>query len=160
MYNNLLSREMYDYLLWHVSEMEKERDILLNEHYVEETKESINFQEFFNNYLEQINNYLSTVCVDKNGSNVCPFVIIDSIVEVYDSEEEEKCRYRIVLPFSKQYDTSIDCASCLSPLGKSLLLKNVNDNVSVQIPTGVLHYTILDITLPDMKLSMLSDSTA
>ncbi|WP_243467335.1 GreA/GreB family elongation factor [Acetivibrio straminisolvens] len=52
---------------------------------------------------------------------------------MYDSEEEEKCQYRIVLPFSKQYDTSIDCASCLSPLGKSLLFKNVNDNVSVQI---------------------------
>jgi len=46
MYNNLLSREMYNYLSWHVSEIEKERDMLLNEHYAEETKESINFQEF------------------------------------------------------------------------------------------------------------------
>jgi len=45
MYNNLLSREMYNYLSWHVSEIEKERDMLLNEHYAEETKESINFQE-------------------------------------------------------------------------------------------------------------------
>ncbi|WP_265446236.1 GreA/GreB family elongation factor [Acetivibrio straminisolvens] len=160
MYNNLLSREMYDYLSWHVSEMEKEKDILLNAHYIEETKESINFQEFFRDYLERINNYLDSVRVDKNGSNVCPFVIINSIVEVYDSEEEEKCQYRIVLPFSKQYDTSIDCASCLSPLGKSLLFKNVNDNVSVQIPTGVLHYKVLDITLPDLNSPMLSDSTA
>jgi len=46
------------------------------------------------------------------------------------------------------------------PLGRALLFKNVNDNVSVQIPTGMLHYTILDITLPDEKMPMLSDSTA
>ncbi|ABN54222.1 MAG TPA: transcription elongation factor GreAB [Hungateiclostridium thermocellum] len=160
MYNNLLSREMYNYLSWHVSEIEKERDMLLNEHYAEETKESINFQEFFKNYLDRINSYLNTVRVDKNGSEACPFVIINSIVEVFDCEEEEKCKYRIVLPFSKEYDTSIDCASCLSPLGRALLFKNVNDNVSVQIPTGMLHYTILDITLPDEKMPMLSDSTA
>jgi len=160
MYKNLLSREMYDYLSWHISEMEKERDILLNEHYIEETKESINFQEFFRDYLEQIKNYLSTATVDKNGSNSCPFVIIDSIVEVFDSEETEKYKYRIVLPFSKQYDASIDCASCLSPLGRSLLFKSVNDNVSVQIPTGVLHYAILDITLPDAKSTILTDTTA
>jgi len=58
---------MYNYLSWHVSEIEKERDMLLNEHYAEETKESINFQEFFKNYLDRINSYLNTVRVDKTA---------------------------------------------------------------------------------------------
>lgn len=160
MCKNLLSREMYDYLSWHVSEMEREKEILLNEHYIEETQDSIKFQEFFRDYLDRINTYLSTATVGKDGANSCPFVIIDSVVEVFDSEEAEKYKYRIVLPFSKQYDASVDSASCLSPLGRSLLFKNANENVSVQIPTGILHYTILDIALPDAKPQMSSDSTA
>jgi len=91
---------MYNYLSWHVSEIEKERDMLLNEHYAEETKEVL----IFRNFLKlpgSINSYLNTVRVDKNGSEACPFVIINSIVEVFDCEEEEKCKYRIVLPFSR-----------------------------------------------------------
>jgi len=49
---------MYNYLSWHVSEIEKERDMLLNEHYAEETKESINFQEFL-----KIGGILTNICI-------------------------------------------------------------------------------------------------
>jgi len=70
-------------------------------------KKVLIFRNFLKNYLDRINSYLNTVRVDKNGSEACPFVIINSIVEVFDCEEEEKCKYRIVLPFSKEYDTSL-----------------------------------------------------
>ncbi len=151
MRNNILSREIYDYLSWHVREIEKKKELLFNEHYIEETQESINFKEFFKDYIDYINGYLGTVKGGKGGLTTCPFVIIDSIVEVFDTEEMENCRYRIVLPFVKETDSTIDCASCLSPLGKALLLKTENDEVNVQIPTGVLNYTISKITLPGMK---------
>ncbi|NLP14807.1 MAG: GreA/GreB family elongation factor [Clostridium sp.] len=151
MRNNLLSREIYDYLSWHVGEIERKKEILFNEHYVEETQECINFKAFFKDYIDYINSYLDTVKVGKGGMTTCPFVIIDSVVDVFDTEEMENCQYHIVLPFVKGTDTAIDCASCLSPLGRALLLKAENDNVNVQIPTGVLNYTIKNITLPNTK---------
>jgi transcription elongation factor GreA len=166
MRNNLLSREIYDYLSWHVGEIEKKKELLFNEHYIEETEECINFKAFFKDYVDYINGYLSTVKVGKGGMTTCPFVIIDSIVEVFDAEEMENCQYRIVLPFVKGTDAAIDCASCLSPLGKALLFKAENDDVDVQIPTGVLNYTIKKITLPniieatDTELPLYNGSTA
>ncbi len=159
MCKNLLSKKVYDYLTWHVDEIEKEQELLFKKLYADETLESINFEEFFNDYLNSIKDYLSLVSIGSGGKNSCPFVIIGSIVDVYDSDDMEDYQYRIVLPYSNQQDSSIDCASCLSPLGKSLLLKKEKENVSIQIPTGELHYSIKKITIPDIKtVNKLSDT--
>jgi transcription elongation factor GreA len=151
MYKNLLSRKMYDYLTWHANEIAKEQEFLFRELYSEETQESMNFETFFKNYLTNINNYLGSVSVGIGDNCNCPFVIIGSIVDVHDSYDMEDYQYRIVLPYTKQKDTSIVCASCLSPLGKSLLFKSTNENVNIQIPTGELHYMIKKITIPEVS---------
>lgn len=159
MCKNLLSRKVFDYLNWHVEDIERKQEVLFKKLYADETLESMNFEEFFNNYLDSIKGYLNSVNVGAGGKSKCPFVIIDSIVDVYDSDDMEDYQYRIVLPYSNQQDAGIDCASCLSPLGRSLLLKKENENVSIQIPTGELHYTIKKITIPDIKTeSNLSDT--
>ncbi|OPZ93608.1 MAG: transcription elongation factor GreA [Firmicutes bacterium ADurb.Bin419] len=151
MCKNLLSKKVYDYLTWHVDKIEKEQELLFKKLYADETLESMNFEEFFNEYLNNIKDYLNTVSVGTGGKNSCPLVIIGSIVDVYDSDDMEDYQYRIVLPYSNQQDMSIDCASCLSPLGRSLLLKKEKENVSIQIPTGELHYLVKQITIPDIK---------
>ena len=159
MCKNLLSRKMYDYLTWHANKIAKEQELLFKELYTEETKESMNFKAFFKEYLSNLNNYLNTTSVNASGNTNCPFVIIGSIVDVHDSDDIEDYQYRIVLPYAEQQDTSIDCASCLSPLGKSLLFKSEKENVNIQIPTGELHYSIKKITIPDTAASTSNNST-
>ncbi|HOV26677.1 MAG TPA: GreA/GreB family elongation factor [Pseudobacteroides sp.] len=151
MCKGLLSREMYDYLTQHSVEIARKKEMLIKELFVEETQESISFNEFFNEYLDNIDNYLSTTRVGKGGSNTCPFVIIGSIVDVHDFDYNEDLQYHIVLPYEKRQETNIDCASCLSPLGKSLLFKRLNEPVNIQVPAGELHYIINKITVPDIK---------
>lgn len=158
MCKNLLTKKMYDYLTWHANEIAKEQELLFKELYTEETKESMNFEAFFKEYLANLGSYLSVANVGTGGKRNCPFVIIGSIVDVHDSDDMEDYQYRIVLPYTKQQDTSIDCASCLSPLGKSLLFKSATENVSIQIPTGVLHYSIKKITIPETAASTSNNS--
>ncbi|HEY9062985.1 MAG TPA: GreA/GreB family elongation factor [Pseudobacteroides sp.] len=151
MCKNLLSKKMYDFLTWHTNEIAKEQEFIFRERYSEETHESMNFEAFFKEYLTNINNYLSSVSIGITSSHDCPFVIIGSIVDVHDSDDMEDYQYRIVLPYKKQQDTSIVCASCLSPLGKSLLFKSANENVNIQIPAGELHYMIKKISIPEVS---------
>ncbi|NLD50720.1 MAG: GreA/GreB family elongation factor [Clostridiaceae bacterium] len=154
-----LSKKMYDYLVWHVDEIEKEQELLFKELYTEETHESKNFKAFFREYLDSLNSYLSKASVGPGGKSTCPFVIIGSIVDVLDSDDMEEYKYRVVLPYASQQDTGIDYASCLSPLGRSLLFKCENENISIQIPTGELHYLVKKITIPEASTSNSNDST-
>ncbi len=149
MCKDVLSKKMYDYLAWHSNEIAKKQELLYKELYAEETQESMAFEEFFKEYLAYINNYLSTVSIGTAVKTSCPFVIIGSVVDVHDSDEKEDYQYRIVLPYKNQQDTTIDCASCLSPLGKSLLFKRAKENARIQIPSGELHYIIKKIAITD-----------
>lgn len=142
-------KEMSDFLSDHIREVEKEKDLLLKEYYSENVEESMDVEDFFREYTGTISSYLDTVKAGTDNVNSCPFVVINSIVEVQDIEDMETYQYRIVLPYLKDKDMSIDCASCLSPLGKALLLKGINQQVNIQIPTGTLRYVIKKITVPE-----------
>jgi len=146
--NNIISKEMFNFLSRHIEEIEKEKEILLKEYYSDNTEESMNVGDFFREYISSINDYLSSAQIMPDYADECPFVIIRSIVEVQDIDDMETYQYCIVPPYAKAEDVDMDCASCLSPLGKSLLLKRVDQKVKVQIPTGELRYVIKKITLP------------
>jgi transcription elongation factor GreA len=148
MCNKIISKEMFDYLSRHIEEIEKEKETLLKEYYSENAEECMNVGDFFREYTNSINGYLNGTRIKSDCADGCPFVIIRSIVEVQDIDDMETYQYCIVPPYANAADVDIDCASCLSPLGKSLLLKRVNQQVSVQIPTGELRYVIKKITLP------------
>ena len=148
-----ISRKMFDFLLDHVTEVEREKNSLIKEYYSENVEESMDVEGFFKEYTSTIGSFLNTVKVGTGNDNDCPFVIIGSIVEVQDIDETETYQYRIVLPYSNKADMCIDCASCLSPLGKALLLKSVTQQVNIQIPTGTLHYIIKKATVPEQLIS-------
>lgn len=148
----VLSKKMLDYLAKHVSKIENEKDRLIRENYPEDTEESIGINEFFKEYSLKIRNYIENSEPTAKGSDKCPFAIIGSVVEVEDIDDKDVFSYNIVLPFSNESTTSMDSASCLSPLGKSLLLKSAGERVNVQVPAGTLHYVIRNITLPKNSL--------
>ena len=152
MCKNSISNRISGFLHEHIKAIEKEKDSLFKEHYTENVKESMDAQEFFREYINFIYNYLDNLKAETDNSDSCPFVIINSIVEVQDMEDMETYQYRIVLPYSEEKDISIDCASCLSPLGKALLLKSIGQQVNVQIPTGTLSYVIKKITVTEQAI--------
>ncbi len=147
MQNLVISKKVHDYLLEHLIEVEKEKDLIVKEYYSEDAVDCMNFESFFNNYISFIKNCIKNATVTTHVADECPFVIIGSIVEVQDIDDKEIYKYCITLPFSDNKDADIDCASCLSPLGKALLLKKVKEKVNIKIPTGTLHYTIKSISL-------------
>ncbi|TYQ12827.1 UNVERIFIED_CONTAM: transcription elongation factor GreA [Acetivibrio alkalicellulosi] len=146
MCKNIISKKVHDFLLNHIAYIEREKDMLIKQYYSEETQECINFEDFFKNYKSTIVNFLDNSTIDKNGITTCPFVLVDSIVDVYDLEDMESYSYNIVLPYKKQDESNVDSASCLSPLGKALLFKKINEKAQISIPTGVLHYRIEKIS--------------
>jgi len=147
---------MYEFLSDHVIEVTREKTSLIEEYYREKVEESIEVEDFFKEYTSTISSFLNTVKIGAGNNNYCPIVIIGSIVEVQDVEDMEIYQYRIVLPYSKNTDMSVDHASCLSPLGKALLLKSINQQVNVQIPTGTLRYVIKKITVQEQLISKYS----
>lgn len=72
-----------------------------------------------------------------------PTVIIGCRVRMEEVGSGESVEYRIVSPFSKEYDAGD--VSCISPVGKKLLLKKVGDEVLVSVPVGDLHYKVMSI---------------
>jgi transcription elongation factor GreA len=143
------SDEVLQLLLDHLNIVEESREMLLKEYFTEETEESKKLQRFFREYVTTLKNYVQNSKVTTKGSKIHPVVIIGSVVEVEDMEDHETYKYRIVLPFSGSLKSSYDCASCLSPLGKALLFRKINDKVDVEVPTGKLNYYVKSITPPD-----------
>ncbi len=143
------SDEVLQLLLDHLNIVEESREMLLKEYFTEETEESKKLENFFREYVVTLKNYVKSPKVVKKDNKIHPIVIIGSVVEVEDMEDNETYRYRIVLPFSNNLKSGYDCASCLSPLGKALLFKKINDKVNVEVPTGKLNYSVKSITPPD-----------
>jgi len=148
MYSRKITKKMYDYLLKHIAEIQKAKDMLIKEYYSDNIVECRNFELFINDYISSVTNAIHESKIVACGENTCPFVIIGSIVQVQDMDYKEVNKYLITPPYSMYTAMDIDQASCLSPLGKALLLKGLNEKVNVQIPTGVLRYEIKSIELP------------
>ncbi len=143
-----ITKRLFDYLLDHVAQIEKEKEALIKAYYAENVEEGMNIDDFFKDYKNTISSFLRGVEIQAEGTDHCPFVIIGSDVEVEDTTDMETYTYRIIFPYTKNPTLHVDCASCLSPLGKALLLKNVDQQVRIEVPTGTLHYKIKGVTAP------------
>ncbi len=153
MCKNSLSSNLFDYLSDHVKEVKKEVNSLIKEYYSENTPESLDIERFFKEYADTLISYLSIKRTTADGSMNCPFVIIRSIVEVQDMDDMGTYRFYIVPPYSTDSFTTANNASCLSPLGRALLLKSIDQQVQVEIPSGTLRYCIKNITVPKQLIS-------
>jgi transcription elongation factor GreA len=148
-----ISRRMFEFLSNHIMEVERRKSILIGEYYREKAEEAMEVESFFREYARAVNQFLSTVEIGKGSDEHCPIAIIGSTVEVQDLDDPETYRYRIVYPYSKKADAKIDDASCLSPLGRALLLNRINQQVNISIPAGELRYVIKKITVHEQPVS-------
>jgi transcription elongation factor GreA len=149
MHNTVLSEQMFKILSAHVADIEKEKEAIIKSFYADNVGTGMDIEAFFREYTTAIDSYLNSVKVRGDGTDSCPLIIIGSTVEVRDTSDMDIYSYHIVLPCVKKANRDMSHASCLSPMGRALLLKPVGSKVSVQTPSSLLSYEVMNIALPD-----------
>lgn len=97
------------------------------------------FMDAYSKFLAQKMNAVSLQPQD------LPLVMISSTVTVEDEEDGERMDFKIISPNAFGSHGSLNLASYLSPVGKSMLLRKKSERVEVKTPQGVFYYKILHI---------------
>ena len=85
---------------------------------------------------------LGAVIVDESKIDTS-IVNVGSTVKIYDLEYEEEDMYSIV--GSNEVDPMQNRISDMSPIGKALIGKKAGDQISVEVPNGVIHLRVLEV---------------
>ncbi|MGB4302315.1 MAG: GreA/GreB family elongation factor, partial [Syntrophomonadaceae bacterium] len=70
---------------------------------------------------------------------------IDCAVEVKNLDNGQTFNWQVVMPVQSKVGKG--CVSCLSPVGKSLLLSRAGDTITVKAPRGTARYQVLSATM-------------
>lgn len=140
-----LSKATFETLVKHLVEIEGGKNKLLEQYFPEPSKERNEFASFLDEYIERVDQLIKNASKSKNTGNRVPFVISGSEVEVQDLSDQKVFKYRIVIPIHGSVRGGD--VSYLSPMGKSLMLRRVGDEVEVKAPGGVFRYQITSIQL-------------
>lgn len=148
MHNTVISEQMHKMLTAHLTDIETEKEVIIRSFYTDDATAGMDIESFFREYVSAINSYLKNAKIHKDGADNCPMAIIGSTVEVRDTADMDTCSYHIVLPFARKSGDEMNQASCLSPMGRALLLKTPGSRVSIKTPAGELNYEVLGISIP------------
>jgi transcription elongation factor GreA len=141
-----LSERMYKILADHVAEIERGKESAVKGFYSDNPVTGTDCEIFFGEYIAGLKDYMKNVKLKTDGPDNCPIVIIGSTVEVVDTADKEAFSYRIVLPIAGSSSHDMSVASCLSPIGRALLLKPAGSRVSVNTTGGEVIYDIVRIS--------------
>ena len=108
-----------------------------------EYDEAKNEQAIIEGRIAEIENQLKNVRVLDESELNTETVHIGSRIKVKDAETDEEIEYQIV--GSTEADPLEGKISDESPVGKAFLSHQVNDDVEVETPGGVIKYRILEI---------------
>ena len=117
-----LSQAVFENLVQHLAEAEEGKNKIFDQYFPEPSKDRNDFADLYDAYIKQIHDLIKSADKSDGAGYEVPFVVIGSRVEVEDLTNREVISYHIVNPF--QVNISRGDVSCLSPMGRSLLLKN------------------------------------
>lgn len=109
-----------------------------------EYDEAKNEQAIIEGRIAEIESQLKNVRLLDESELNNEMVHVGSLVRVKDEASGKESTYRIV--GSTEADPMQGKISDESPVGKALLSHGVNESVEIEIPVGILHYTILEIS--------------
>ncbi|NLP37676.1 MAG: GreA/GreB family elongation factor [Firmicutes bacterium] len=142
------SGALFENLVKQLVELEEGRSKILQQYFpAGQTSERHEFETLIENYIKEVEQFINENKDNRADCNEVPFVTIGSEVEIEDLEEHESFKYRIISPDQGKF--SAEDISCLSPVGKSLLLKKVGDIIEVKAPGGVFSYRIKSVKMCD-----------
>lgn len=149
MNRKVISKTTMEKIVKQLTELEEQKSIILERYYSEPSSKRDNFNKMIQRYVSYTENFLKNVSVVDEDTSSLPFVTINSDVEVTDLEEQETYTLRIVSPLIEESPVNVNCVSYLSPVGAALLLKEVNDEIRIQVSSQVLKYKINNIWIMD-----------
>lgn len=142
-----LSKSTLKKLTDHLIEVRANRGKIIDDFFSEVTKERHEFESLMELYIYEIDKFIQNTEPVESPENTLPFVIMGSEVKVSDVKNSSTFKFTVVAPFQSQREShNIFDVSCLSPVGRALLLKKVGDTVEVEAPGGVFHYEIKSIS--------------
>lgn len=140
-----LSKPIFENLVLHLVNIENEKEELVKELFPKPSMERIKFRRFWDDYITGIDFLIKyRVGVGKKTDSSFPVVIVNCKTEVLDLKTKETIRYRIISPYDNMKTGDV---SFLSPIGRSLMLKEVGDEVAISTPEGKYKYRIQSIKL-------------
>jgi len=142
-----LSQAVLENLAAHLEEVEEGKNKIFDQYFPEPSKDRYDFEDLYESYIKRLGDLVKNAQKSDEYGFEVPFVIIGSMVEVQDLASQEVLSYRIVNP--SKNSIGYGDVSCLSPVGKSLLLKKPGDEIEVNAPGGLFHYRIVSVRLDD-----------
>lgn len=140
-----LSKPIFENLVRHLVNIENEKEELVKDLFPKPSMERIKFRRFWDDYITGIDFLIKyKVAIGKKTDSSFPVVIVNCGTEVLDLKTKETINYRIVSPYDNMKSGDV---SFLSPIGKSLLLKEVGDEVAISTPEVKYKYRIQSIKL-------------
>ena len=134
----MLFRSLKHHLRWIEQDKLEVSEKLFGNNIIEKTE----YESFMEAYSKVLVRQMKTLALQPND---LPMVMISSIVTVEDEEDGERMDFKIVSPSAFNSLGSTNRATYLSPVGKSMLLKQKSARVEVKTPQGVFYYKILHI---------------
>ncbi|NLZ92472.1 MAG: GreA/GreB family elongation factor [Firmicutes bacterium] len=138
----LISQEQIDHLNKQLLIINDRRKRTIEQYFSKSPREQHEFNNLIDNYVNGVKQFIQEA---EKASNVteAPFVFIGCTVQVKDVNSGEIMEFHVVDPLQGRVED--DNVSYLSPVGRALLLKKVDDEIKVKTPGGNVHYKILAI---------------
>lgn len=141
-----LSPGVHSRLVQQLAELEERKATLVDDFYPMPCREREEFARLLDEYLQRIEALVNTASLQEMGSdNSLPFVTIGCAVEVKNLDNGQIYNWQVVIPAESK--VAKGCVSCLSPVGKSLLLSRTGDTITVNAPRGTAHYQVLSAVM-------------
>jgi len=141
----VLSESAFETLIKHLVNIEEKKRNIIDYYFPHFSKEREEFEKYFEEYIRQIDQLIRKSVKGQTACDNLPFVTIGSEIKVEELTEHKIYMFRLVSPFDE--NIGMDDVSFLSPVGKSLLLKRIDDEVTVNVPDGIFNYKIKSIKL-------------
>lgn len=138
-----LTQDAFDSLLANLLEIEEGKFQLINDFFPEPTREADEVKGLLNDYVQRLNDTITKISIIETANNAFPFVIVGSEAVVEELNSHKTYQYKIISPSKAKIN--INEISFLSPMGKALLLKDVEDHFTVEAPGGLFRYKVLSV---------------
>lgn len=148
-----LTKDAFDSLLANLVELEEGISEIIDVFFREPSKEAEDLKRVLNDYVRWLDRTVKRVKIVTAAANDFPNAVIGSEVIVEDVGGSGTYSYKLVSPLRNK--TEVNEISFLSPMGKAMLLKKVNDKFVVEAPGGNFDYKILAVRItPDSSDSV------
>ncbi len=141
-----LSPGVHSRLVKQLAELEEGKNKLVDEFYPLPSRDREEFCRLLDEYLQKVESLVTSTAPQKTcHDNSVPFVTLDCAVEVKNLDNGQTFNWQVVMPLQSKLGKG--CVSCLSPVGKSLLLSQAGETITVNAPRGIARYQVLSAVM-------------